>query len=173
MVRKATKNDIDSIAKLYDDVIDYQSANGGYMSWIKGVYPTSKTAEDALYFDKLYVFDTDGKITGSLILDCIQTVEYKALNWKTAADPRDALVVHTLCVSPDYMGIGIASEMLAFAKLLAKELNCSSIRLATNSKNSNAISLYEKNGFYIVGYEKAVLDGKISCPRQCFMEFVI
>ena len=71
------------------------------------------------------------------------------------------------------MGMGIASEMLTFAKELALKLNCASIRLATNSKNLGAISLYEKNGFSIIGYEKAVLDGKISCPRQCFMEYII
>ena len=33
--------------------------------------------------------------------------------------------------------------------------------------------LYEKNGFMIVGYSQALLDGKISCPRQCFMEYVL
>ena len=173
MVRKATQHDISAIAALYDAVIDYQNANGGYMSWIKGVYPTKKTADDALTLDKLYVFDSNGKIAGSVILDCIQGADYELLNWQTKYDTREALVIHTLCVAPDFMGMGIASEMLTFAKELARELNCASIRLATNSKNSGAISLYEKNGFSIVGYEKALLDGKISCPRQCFMEYVI
>ena len=173
MVRKATQHDISAIAALYDAVIDYQNANGGYMSWIKGVYPTKKTADDAFTLDKLYVFDSNGKIAGSVILDCIQGADYELLNWQTKYDTREALVIHTLCVAPDFMGMGIASEMLTFAKELARELNCASIRLATNSKNSGAISLYEKNGFSIVGYEKALLDGKISCPRQCFMEYVI
>lgn len=173
MLRKATQHDISAIAALYDAVIDYQNANGGYMSWIKGVYPTKKTADDALTLDKLYVFDSNGKIAGSVILDCIQGADYELLNWQTKDDTREALVIHTLCVAPDFMGMGIASEMLTFAKELARELNCASIRLATNSKNSGAISLYEKNGFSIVGYEKALLDGKISCPRQCFMEYVI
>ena len=71
------------------------------------------------------------------------------------------------------MGIGIATEMLSFAKKLACELNCASIRLATNSKNLGAVNLYEKNGFVIIGYNQAMLDGKINCPRQCFMEYVI
>ena len=173
MVRKATKHDVEAIATLYDAVIDYQSANGGYMSWIKGVYPTKKTAEEALSLDKLYVFDSGERIAGSVILDCIQGADYKALNWQTKNDPREALVIHTLCVAPEFMGMGIASEMLTFAKELALKLNCASIRLATNSKNLGAISLYEKNGFSIIGYEKAVLDGKISCPRQCFMEYII
>ena len=69
--------------------------------------------------------------------------------------------------------MGIGTEMLSFAKKLAEELNCSSIRLATNSKNTGAINLYEKNGFVTVGDDKVLLDGKISCPRQCFMEYVI
>ena len=173
MIRKATPNDIKSVADIYDRVIDFQAANGGYMSWIKNVYPTEKTASDALLLDTLYVFDTNGIIAGSVILDCIQSADYTELNWKTKNDKRDALVIHTLCVDPDYMGIGIASDMLSFAKELAKSLNCASIRLATNSKNLGAINLYEKNGFSIVGYNQSLLDGKITCPRQCFMEYVI
>ena len=173
MIRKATSNDITLIAKLYNDVIDYQAANGSYMSWIKNVYPTDKTASDALTVDTLYVYDHNGTIAGSVIFDCIQSDEYKLLNWNTANDDRDALVIHTLCVDPKHMGMGIASSMLTFAKDLAKKLNCSSIRLATNSKNHGAINLYEKNGFTVIGYSQALLDGKISCPRQCFMEYVL
>lgn len=173
MIRKATSKDINLIAQLYDRVIDFQAQNGSYMSWIKNVYPTEKTAADAFALDTLYVYDLNGVIAGSVILDCMQPDEYNFLNWQTSNDTRDAVIVHTLCVDPNYMGLGIATEMLSFAKELAKVLDCSSIRLATNSKNLGAINLYEKNGFTIIGYEKALLDGKISCPRQCFMEYVI
>ena len=173
MVKKATKKDICAIAALYDRVIDYQSANGGYMSWIKGVYPTAQTASDALELDRLYVYDANGHVEGSVILDCDQPVEYKEIPWKTKNDIRDALVVHTLCVDPDHMGMGIATEMLSFAKELARKLNCASIRLATNSKNVGAVRFYEKNGFEIIAHDKVLLDGKIECPCQCFMEFVI
>ena len=173
MIRKATLEDINLIATLYDRVIDYQAANGGYMSWVKNVYPTQKTASDALSLDTLYVYDANGTVAGSVILDCIQPNEYNSLEWQTAQDTRKPVIIHTLCVDPAYMGMGIATEMLSFAKELAKNLNCSSIRLATNSKNIGAINLYEKNGFTIIGYDKVLLDGKINCPRQCFMEYVI
>ena len=75
MIRKATTKDINSISRLYNRVIDYQAANGSYMSWIKNVYPTAKTAEDAQLLDTLYVYDADGKIAGSVIFDCIQPEE--------------------------------------------------------------------------------------------------
>ncbi len=173
MIRKAEQKDISLIAELYDSVIDYQNANGSYMSWKKGIYPTIETAELGFSLGTLYVHDNDKQIGGSMILDCNQSEEYYSIDWKTKNDPRNALVIHTLCVDPDYMGIGIASDMLSFAKELAKSLNCASIRLATNSKNLGAINLYEKNGFSIVGYNQSLLDGKITCPRQCFMEYVI
>ena len=173
MIRKATEKDTPLIAKLYDDVIDYQSANGSYMSWIKDVYPTKATADTALALDTLYVYDSEGSVFGSVILDCVQPDDYKNISWATANSDSPALIIHTLCVDPEHMGIGIASEMLTFAKKLAKELNCSSIRLATNSKNIGAIRLYEKNEFSIVGYNTSLLDGKINCPRQCFMEHII
>lgn len=173
MVRKATKKDTPAIAILYDKVIDYQKANGEYMSWIKGIYPTEQTAIDACSLDTLYVFEEDGNIKGSVILDCDQPSEYESILWKTKSANKKALVIHTLCVDPDYMGMGIASEMLSYSKELAKTFDCASIRLATNSKNVIAISLYEKNEFSIIGYDKVLLDGKINCPRQCFMEYVI
>ena len=173
MIRKATEKDTAAIAILYDKVIDYQKANGSYMSWIKNVYPTEQTAIDACESDTLYVFEEDGNIKGSVILDCDQPSEYDNISWKTKSDFKKALIIHTLCVDPDYMGLGIASEMLTYSKELAKSIDCVSIRLATNSKNIIAITLYEKNGFSIVGYDKVLLDGKISCPKQCFMEYVI
>ena len=173
MIRKATSNDINLIAELYNRVIDYQALNGSYMSWIKNVYPTKNTAADALSLDTLYVYESNKKIAGSVILDCIQPEEYTKIPWNTSLDSRQALIVHTLCVDPNCMGMGIATEILSFAKKLAKALNCSSIRLATNSKNVGAIHLYEKNDFIIVGYDKVLLDGKINCPRQCFMEYII
>lgn len=173
MIKKATEKDLENIAALYDKVIDYQNANGGYMSWIKGVYPTKQTAIDAHSADTLYVYEEHGKIEGSVILDCDQPSEYEGISWRTGDIRKSALVIHTLCVDPAYMGLGIASEMLSFAKELASSLDCASIRLATNSKNSIAINLYEKNGFIITGYDKVLLDGKICCPKQCFMEYVI
>lgn len=173
MIRKATEKDISDIAILYDKVIDYQLENGGYMSWIKGVYPTRQTAISAHLLNTLYVYEKDGAIKGSVILDCDQPEEYESILWNTKAISKPALVIHTLCVDPNYMGLGIASEMLTYSKELAQALECASIRLATNSKNSIAISLYEKNGFSITGYDKVLLDGKISCPKQCFMEYVI
>lgn len=173
MVRKATKKDTAAIAILYDKVIDYQQANGSYMSWIKGIYPTEQTAIDACNLDTLYVFEENGNIKGSVILDCEQPLEYENISWKTKSIQKKAVVIHTLCVDPAYMGMGIASEMLTYSKELAKSLDCASIRLATNSKNVIAIALYEKNEFSIVGYDKVLLDGKISCPKQCFMEYVL
>ena len=69
MIRKATSKDINLIAQLYDRVIDFQAQNGSYMSWIKNVYPTEKTASDAFALDTLYVYDSNGAISGSGRLD--------------------------------------------------------------------------------------------------------
>lgn len=173
MIRKAELKDLSHIAMLYDSVIDFQSENGNYMSWQKGVYPTKETAELGFSNNTLYVYELDGIIRGSMILDFEQSEEYLLLNWLSNGDSQKALIIHTLCVDPNFMGLGIASEMLEFTKALASQLGCSSIRLATNSKNLAAIRLYEKNGFSTVGFGRVLLDSKIECPRQCFMEYVI
>ena len=43
-VRKAQKADIDSIEKIYDRIHDSEEQGLSTIGWIRGVYPTRKTA---------------------------------------------------------------------------------------------------------------------------------
>ena len=81
--------------------------------------------------------------------------------------------IHTLCVHPECVGIGIGSAIVEFAKELAKQKNCVSIRLNTTSRNTLAKHLYEKNGFNVVSKQKILLNGQIACNEHSFMEFII
>lgn len=173
MIRKATPEDIIPVGKLYDEAIDYEDARIKYTSWQKGVYPTVDTARLGVKSDSLYVCEQDGVIIAAVILDTRQPPEYRRVDWGVEAGYNGALVIHTLCVSPKFSGGGVGSAIVDFAKALAKEMNCLTIRLNTTTKNLHATHLYKKNGFSVAATKKILLNGQIHCNEHYFMEFVL
>lgn len=173
MIRKATIEDISAIAALYNEAIDYEDSHVKYTSWQKGIYPTADTARLGVKNDSLYVLEGGGKLLAAVILDTRQPPEYRNIEWGVDAKRNEALVIHTLCVHPECVGIGIGSAIVEFAKELAKQKNCVAIRLNTTSRNTLAKHLYEKNGFNVVSKQKILLNGQIACNEHSFMEFII
>ena len=173
MIRKATKDDILRVAELYNILLDYEEKHVKYTSWQKGIYPTADTAKLGVKNDSLYVCEIDGKLLGTVILDTKQPPEYRKIKWQVRANHSEALVIHTLCVHPEYSGSGIGSAIVDFAKCLAKEKNCLAIRLNTTERNVHAAHLYLKNGFLITAVEKILLNGQIPCDKHIFMEYKI
>ena len=121
MIRKATQEDIQNVADLYNKMIAFEDSNVKYTSWQKGIYPTADTARLGVKNDSLYVFEENGELLAAVILDTKQAPEYKKINWSVKAKYGEALVIHTLCVDPNASGGGIGSAMVDFAKQLAKE----------------------------------------------------
>ena len=173
MIRKATQADVDAVALLYDEAIDYEDTHVKYTSWQKGIYPTADTARLGLKKDSLYVFEENGNVLASVILDNRQPPEYKNIGWNVVANPQEILVIHTLCVSPKCMGSGIGSAIIDFAKAFAKESGCLALRLNTTATNSHALHLYEKNGFSVVASHKILLNGQIACAEHVFLEYTV
>ena len=173
MIRKATIEDINEIAQLYDTAIDYEDSHEKYTSWQKGIYPTAETAASGVKNDSLYVLEGGGKLLASVILDTRQPPEYKNISWGVDAKLGEALVIHTLCVHPECSGAGVGSAIVEFAKEIAKKNNCIAIRLNTTSRNTLAIRLYEKNGFNVVAQQKILLNGQIACNEHSFMEYAL
>ena len=172
MIRKATIDDVSAIAMLYNEAIDYEDSHVKYTSWRKGIYPTADTARFGVKNGSLYVFENDGKLLASVILDNRQPPEYREISWGASAKREEVLVIHTLCVHPECAGLGIGSEILDFAKQIATETNCKAIRLNTTSRNTLATRFYEKNGFNVVSKQKILLNGQIACNEHSFMEFI-
>jgi len=171
MIRKATQKDIDAVAMLYNKAIDYEDTHKKYTSWKKGIYPTADTARLGVKNNSLYVFEEDEKILGSVILDNRQPPEYKKASWNTCASNNEVLVIHTLCVDHENARIGIGTAIIEFAKKLAKESGCLTIRLNTTATNTHARQFYEKNGFSIASTQNILLNGQITCGEHLFMEF--
>jgi ribosomal protein S18 acetylase RimI-like enzyme len=75
--------------------------------------------------------------------------EYDSVAWKGNVGKN--LIIHRLCVHPDYTGRGIGRCLLNFAEEYALKSNYSSIRLDAFCKNQRAVEFYERNGYEKVG----------------------
>ena len=149
-IRKARLEDIDALAKLYDDLNDYLAANNNYPGWKKGVYPVK---EDVLHFyesDTLYVAEVNEAFAGAIALTHEPEKEPENGQWLLQADYSEIFVIHILAVHPSYIRQGVAAALLQFAEETARKQVIKSIRLDVYHNNLAAINLYEKNGYQLI-----------------------
>jgi ribosomal protein S18 acetylase RimI-like enzyme len=173
MIRKATKNDIAALTSLYERAIDYEDSHSKYTSWQKGIYPTEDTARAGIEKDSLFVLEENGDVLASVVLDHRQPPEYRNIPWGISSVYNKILVIHILCVDPEYSGGGLGTTLLNFIKQYAKEIGCEAIRLNTTARNAPARHLYEKNGFSVVAKRKILLNGQIPCDEHLFIEIIL
>ena len=146
-IRKATPDDIPVLSGLYDALNDFLVAGNNYPGWIKGVYPTQADAEFGLREGNLFVMETEGKLTGSVILNHHPEPAYHSVKWLMDCDEAEYIVIHTLAVHPDFLHKGIGKLLMGFADQHAKDSRLKSIRLDVYEHNAPAIQLYEKCGY--------------------------
>ena len=150
MIRKATLQDIDGITAIYDAIHTREEAGLGCTCWVRNVYPTRRTAMNALAADDLYVLTHEetpvacGRINHEQV-DC-----YRQGRWQYERPDEQVLVLHTLVVDPRAGGKGYGSQFLQFYEDMAKASGCV-CRLDTNAKNTAAHSFYLKHGYTKAG----------------------
>lgn len=173
MIRKANSTDIDQVENGYLELLRYEKENGAYTVWQEGVYPTRKTAENALSEGSLYVMENCGEICASMIINRKHPEEYVNIKWKCHAEDSEVLVLHLLCVKPSKSGQGIGKEMVRFAIDEAGRRGCKAVRLDTGKQNIPAVTLYTKLGFETAGNAPMMIGGKIAHNDHLFLEKII
>lgn len=158
-IRKATKNDIDCITKIYDGIHDGEKKGKTVIGWIRGVYPTVKTAQEALARRDLFVMEDEGEIVASAVINQIQVDAYKQAPWKHAAKDNEVMVLHCLTVDPCRNGKGYGKAFVAFYEEYARRHNCFALRMDTNARNTRAREMYRKLGYEEIGIVTCVFNG--------------
>ncbi len=158
-IRKATKNDIDSIEKIYENIHSEEEDGLARIGWIRGVYPTRKTAEDALIRNDLFVLEDEGKVVSAGIINTIQVNEYQYASWKHDVEDNEILVFHCLVVDPAYKSKGYGRSFISFYENYAKENGYNELRIDTNAKNEKARALYQRLGYEEIGIVDSVFNG--------------
>lgn len=149
MIKPATKDDFAEIESSYNEHFEYEAVHGAFTVFKKGIYPTRHDAEKALKVNSLYVYEKNGMICGSVIIDKVHPLEYAEISAFESVPADKVLVIHLLLVRPKMKGNGIGAALVHFAMCLAKKLGCRVIRLDTGSQNIPAVSLYKKQGFIV------------------------
>lgn len=170
MIRQAVIEDASAIADTYDRLLAYEQARGGSSNWISGVYPTIKVPQARIPSGSMYVLEENGEICASMVLNQEQAEDYRRMPWGYPASADQVLVIHTLCIPPQMAGHGYGTQMVSFAKDYAATHGCTVIRIDTFAHNEPAKSLYQKNGFRIVGYGSSLLEGLIP-EEQVYLEW--
>ena len=151
IVRLASPEEVDAVARLYDDVTDHLDATNNYPRWKKGVYPTRDDASRAYEADELYVALRDGRLVGTMTLSHEPPEGFSQVTWSTPNDYSRTLMVYRLAVSPHHLGGGVGLALLGHAEVVARAEGDLAIRLDTAADNEPACRLYSKAGFSFVG----------------------
>ena len=159
MFRKATEKDIDRISEIYEEIHDAEESRKVTVGWVRGVYPTRRTAEIAVVAGDMFVEEIDGTVVAAARINREQVPEYKDASWTAEAPDDRVMVLHALVVSPKIKGKGYGTAFVDFYEKYALENRCPYLRMDTNAKNSAARSLYKKLGYTEVSIVPCVFNG--------------
>ena len=159
MVRKATPADLDAIAAIYDHIHTNEEAGLTTVGWIRHIYPTRKSAEEAIAKGEMFVLEADGGVAAAAKINQEQVPEYANARWEYPAPDEKVMVLHTLVVSPKAKGKGYGSRFVDFYETYAREKGCPYLRMDTNERNLAARALYQKLGYREVGIVSCVFNG--------------
>lgn len=172
-IRKANKADIDSIEKIYENIHDGEERGLTTTGWIRNVYPTRRTAEDAVDRNDLFVMVEENKVVAVAVINQIQVEEYKYATWKYSAKDNEIMVLHGLAVDSCQKNKGYGKAFVSFYEKYAKQNKCTVVRLDTIVKNSKARNLYRKLGYEEAGIVSCVFNGIPDVKLVCFEKYLI
>ena len=159
-IRKAIVKDLPGIIQIYDEIHTREETGEVTIGWLRGIYPTGRTAEDSIRRGDMFVQeDQTGEIAGTGIINQIQVDAYADGDWQYPAEDEEVMVLHTLIISvrPGHRGTGKA--FLDFYECFAKENRCPYLRLDTNARNAVARAFYRKHGYDEIGIVPTVFNG--------------
>ena len=156
MIRRAVEGDIPGVCAIYACIHDLEEAGTGKTGWRRGVYPTERTAREALAEGDLFVDEREGRVVAAARINRIQVPEYALASWQFHAPEDKIMVLHTLAVHPEASGRGVGTGFVAFYERYALESGCPFLRMDTNQINAPARALYAR-----LGYREA---GVVPCP---------
>lgn len=147
MIRKATKEDIDSILFIIQQCAIHMM-DRGIFQWNEK-YPDRLAFENDIERDELYILELDNAIVGCIVVSTLKDEEYVPIIWLTTID--SAVYIHRLAILPMHQGKGYAQLMMDFAENLAVKNNFKSVRLDTFSQNKRNQKFYELRGYQRLG----------------------
>ena len=147
MFRKAKWSDLDAITAIYNAIHDREEVGLSTVGWVRNIYPTQATAEQAIRDGDMFVLECKGTVVAAARINQIQVDEYKKASWSFEAEDSKVLVLHTLAVHPKAAHSGLGTHFVTFYEEYATQMGCTCLRMDTNVRNTAARTLYKKLGY--------------------------
>ena len=147
VIRTANNNDFGTIKDFYWSLIDSFKDMEYTPGWIKGIYPAEDQILRYIENGELYIGETDGGMVSCMAVNNEYNEGYKKIKWSVEASDEELYVIHILGVRPEYMGKGIAKQMVGKVIEMARENNIKTIRLDVLIGNLPAERSYTKMDF--------------------------
>lgn len=141
----ADKSHIDEIYSLFRNAICEMNKNGIYQ-WDE-IYPCRDDIEKDIEQCQMYIAMSEDAIAAVYVINFEYDKQYNDADWEYS----DFIILHRLCVNPDFQHRGIAAAVLNHIEAELKTQGIQSIRLDVFSKNPYALKLYEKAGYKKTG----------------------
>ena len=141
MIRNATHDDIPAISKLYRE--QFREMSKLIPDFIKEGDQSIEFLEKTISNDDsdILVYESDGTVVGFILLQAKERPDFDFML------PGKYCYIMDIIITENQRKKGFGTALMNSAKDWAKEQNCSFINLDVLTKNTNAISLYEKLGF--------------------------
>lgn len=164
-VEQAEFRDAEGVMQIITLCIQHMRAHGIHQ-WDE-IYPNLQVVEEDVRSGSLFVIRKDGLCIAAVTLNDVQPEQYRPLPWR-CGNGR-ALVIHRLCVRPEFQQCGAGRRLMEFTEAFARERGFSCIRLDAYTGNPRALALYEKRGYQRIG--RAYFPRR-ELPFDCFEKLV-
>lgn len=128
--------------------------------WQNG-YPNETVLLNDISIGIAYVLDHEGDVVGLMVCSANDESTYIPL---TTWESNDYLVIHRFAVDKSVQRQGFATNMIHYAKEIAKKQGISSLRIDTHEKNVRMRRFLEKNQFE----ERGIIFLKDGSPRIAY-----
>ena len=143
----ACRDDLLEIVSLFGEATRHMDSIGIHQ-W-DAIYPDRQILLEDIEQGILQVGTLEGQIAVVFALEACAEAEYEEADWST--HPGRIVVLHRLCVHPDFQGRGIARETMDYLEQVVRERGICTIRLDAFSQNPTALRLYESRGYRKAG----------------------
>lgn len=147
IIKKADKNNLTEILKIYKEAREYMALNGNKDQWGTN-YPPRELIEKDITEGKSYIaFDEENKICGVFYFAIENDPMYNIIEEGQWLNNNPYAVVHRIAVSMNTHNKGIASKCIDYAVRLCKESNIFDLRMDTHRDNVPMQHFLVKKGF--------------------------